>query len=373
MFKRPLQRAEPLALKWESDSDHLVIRLAKGENNLPVAEWARVLPSTAAALADLAAMAEDSETLQSVEIGADEIRLGPDAVAALPGHSADALGLPSPSPLALDLRATDRIDQDSFRIRMRWVRPGGQPIRATVDGALLHSASGTRRVPGPIWDLLKAARPLTDALPKAERFEAMMRLRDAWPECPSAPLESEGYLRDIRVHYASGVSLKLKALTPDRTEFEPVLFNTQTIPGEGVGVDEDVDAILPPAAQRLFAEDRFLREPEARPVYVLRGGEYVFIDPSLRPVLNAVRSIREGSEAERRAFVLNPRLVLRSMLGDDSSDAIGLDDRFIDTEQFSDRVAGVDIWRTPVLPWLNGSAFGSARNISLSRLKTSLR
>ena len=84
---------------------------------------------------------------------------------------------------------------------------------------------------------------------------------------------------------------------------------------EGRAADEDLDNVLTPASQALFAEDRFRREPEARPVYVLRDGEYVFIDPSLRPVLNQVRKLQDRPETERRQFVLNPRKVLRERLG----------------------------------------------------------
>jgi SNF2 family DNA or RNA helicase len=44
--------------------------------------------------------------------------------------------------------------------------------------------------------------------------------------------------------------------------------------------------------------------------------------------------------------------VLRETLGDETAEKIGLEQLFIDTEQFSERVAGVDVWRVPILPWI---------------------
>ncbi|WP_298672533.1 DEAD/DEAH box helicase [uncultured Sphingomonas sp.] len=357
-------RRKPTAqtvLRWTSEGDMVLLWLERAGRRLPVDEWGAALPALAPVLDRVRDRIEAGSHDQSLgsSIGEDGLQLAPSLVAGLDGEEASALGLPAATAFALDLHPIDRIDQDSFRVRMRWVRPGGQPVRATARGAILESEVGPRRIPQPLFELLQASTPLTQPLDTAARFEALARLRGVWPEDPRTPVESDGYLKDLRIHYAAGVSLKLTTLTPEHTAFDPVLFNVrdvaEDIVGAGpAGVDEDVDNILPPASQRLFAEDRFRRETTARPAYVLRDGEYVFIDPSLRPLLDVIRQVQEAPEVERRDFILNPRRVFRERLGDDASDAVGLDDRFIDTEQFSARVAGVDVWRTPVLPWLAG-------------------
>ena len=188
---------------------------------------------------------------------------------------------------------------------MRWVRPGGAPARVEAHGALLSSADGLRRVPESLWSLHRAATALSAPLPQPERFAALAALREAWPKDALTPVEDTGYLSNLRVHHASSLSLKLGRLGP--FDFDPVLFSRRAIAsaeGDGREVDEDVDNSLSPSAQRLFAEDRFRREAGGRPVYVLRDGEYVFIDPALRPALDAVRRLQDAPEAERRAFVL---------------------------------------------------------------------
>lgn len=342
----------------EPDGKDLVVRLTTKGQTVPVADWPRLRPACANALAELEAIAaeerltEDGRPLISFADGS--VRLAPPLVAELGFAAAQALGLPPPTALALDLRSDGRIDEDSFRVSARWVRPGGAPVRAEMKGALLETADGRRRVPEPLWSLWRAAGALAEPLEKAARFKALAELRMAWPEQAGAPVESDLMLRDLRVHYASALSLKLRSLTPDHTDFDPVLFGAHDIAeadGEGRDLDEEHDSVLTPAAQKLFAEDRFRREQEARPVYVLRDGEYVFVDPALRPVLNQVRRLQAAPETERRAFILNPRKTLRDRLGN-AAEAVDVDSLFVETEQFSTRVAGVDVWRAPVLPWL---------------------
>lgn len=355
MLKRIFGKSEQAAFGWQEDGDDVLISLTQGQQIHPWAVWADLRPDAVPLLSELCAQADQAAGGALVTIADDYVRLSASFVAGLSAASAALLGLPAPSPLALDLKAQNRIDQDDFRLSIRWVRPGGQPVRAQMRGAILLSDVGARRVPEPLWSLYRAAQPLTRALDKAARFEALATLKQHWPEDPSLPLESEGYLQDLRVHYASSLSLKLKTLTPDRTEFDPVLFSARAVADAeetGHALDEEQDSILSPAAQKLFANDRFRRENEARPVYVLRNGEYLFIDPALRPALGAVRKLQDAPEAERRLFVLNPRKAMREKIGDAVAEEIGLEHVFIETEQFSDRVAGVDIWRAPVLPWI---------------------
>jgi superfamily II DNA or RNA helicase len=341
-----------------ADGD-ISVTLSHDGRDEPVSSWASIRPDTAAALAQIMATVEDErcdpDGRPMVEISDTKIVLRPAFTADLDAASAAAIGLPPATPLALELRPIGRIDQDDFRIETRWVEPGGHPARAKVEGALLTASSGPRRLPNPLWALYRATQALSGPLDRTDRFRVLSEIRELWPVDPRAPVESDAYLKDLRVHYASSLSLKLRTLTPDQTDFDPVLFGGRALQDSEDGnrsLDEDLDNVLTPAAQRLFANDRFRREPDARPVYVLRDGEYIYIDPSLRPALDAVRKLQDRPEAERREFVLNPRRVLREIIGDREADETGLDDLFVETEQFSARVAGVDIWRAPVLPWL---------------------
>lgn len=345
MFRRKDRVRSVPAFEYEPSGEQTVLTLRDGLSRIPLSEWVRRLPQSSSALASLEALEE------GVRLGEEEVVLEPSAVAAIDSASAEMLGLPPPTRLALDLRPVGRIDEDDFHISVRWVQPGGFAVRTERNGALLRSEAGLRRVPEPIWSLFEAASALSRPLERERRFQALAGLQAVWPPDPSVAVTSESYLQDLRVHYASAMSLRIRTLTPDKTEFEPLLFSPASPEAESVTVDE-ADAVLSHASQKLFAEDRFLREPDARSVYVLRNGEYIFVDPALRPALGVVRAVHDGPEEERRRFVLNPRKVLRERLGDEVAEKIGLERVFIETEQFSERVSGVDVWRPPVLPWL---------------------
>ncbi|WP_312136402.1 DEAD/DEAH box helicase [Brevundimonas sp.] len=353
-FFRRKVASETAGFEYEIEGERLRLMLKSKGRMVPVSDWCGLRADAASAVSEIMTLTE-TQLDRSVQIDDQSITLSPAALAKLNAAAATVLALPSPTPLALDLKPQGRIDQDDFRLDTRWVRPGGQPCRVQVHGALIDFEGQTRRIPEPLWSILQIAKELGTPRDKTERFRLLSLLRRHWPDDNSGSVSSDPYIRDMRIHYASTLSLTLRTLTPDRTDFDPVLFGqgaTEEAADQGRPLDEALDNVLTPSAQKLFAEDRFRREADVRPVYLLRDGEYIFIDPALRPALNAVRRLQDRPEAERRAFVLNPRKVLKETLGEKLSDEIALDELFVETEQFSSRVAGVDVWRTSVLPWI---------------------
>ncbi|WP_374571938.1 DEAD/DEAH box helicase [Phenylobacterium sp.] len=356
-FGRRRKSGSEATFRHAAEGDQLVVWLEDNGRRVPTSDWVSAKPEVASALTLLQLESEEDagEDESSCEFRADDVWLPPQLVARLDAATAAILSLPPATSLALELKPQGIISNPDFTLAARWIRPGGQPVRAELQGAILKSSDGVSRVPEPLWSLWRSAQPLLQPHDASERFRALAELRRHWPEDPRAPVESESYLRDLRVHYASSASLKLNALTPEQTDFDPVLFGAHSLAEaqeDGHAPDEELDSVLAPSTQNLFASDRFRREPDARPVYVLRDGEYIYIDPALRPVLGEIRRMQDRPEAERRAFVLNPRQVLRERLGEALAETCDLDVLFVETEQFSSRVAGVDVWRAQVLPWL---------------------
>lgn len=359
-FGRRSKRDAGPQFHHELDGECLRLRLEHAGKPARFSEWLNLRPDAAFGInaIELGVHDEAGQEPKGLDPDATEIQLEPHIVARMDASAASALGLPSPTFLALDLKPSGLISDEGFTLQTRWVRPGGQPVKSEVFGAIIRTADGDRRIPEPLWSLQRAALKLVKPLEKSERFAALAELRAHWPEDPRAAVDAEPYLRDLRVHYASALSLKLRTLTPEQTEFDPILFGARSLTEaseDGRALDEELDNVLTPASQKLFAEDRFRREPQARAVYVLQDGEYVYIDPALRPVLDVVRKVQDRPESERREFILGPRKFLRDRLGEEESERLGLESLFVETEQFSSRVAGVDIWRTPVLPWLTPS------------------
>lgn len=360
LFKAKAQKALTPSFSYSTTDRGVSVICTRGGRKVPPTEWASLSSEAASVVSDVIGrlvQLDDGNT--QTEQDENALHIPWDVLAQLSLPSAAAVNLPPPTPLAINLQPIDRIDEDSFYVKLSWIRLGGQPVRATMQGALLKADGSTWRIPEPIWSLYKAVLPLQHPLSKAERFAALAALNKVCEADFGGQMQSEPYLQDLRVHYASAFSLKLRTLKPDLTEFDPVLFGAleaRRALEDGSELDEDWDSILAPKSQKLFAEDRFRRETGARPVYVLRDGEYVFIDPSLRPVLNVVRKLQDSAESERRAFILNPRAKLRENLQGEVFADLALEELFIETEQFSQRVSGVDVWRALVLPWIMPSS-----------------
>lgn len=343
------------AFRCHLDGDDVVLELVADNVPIAVDQWATQASYAASGIADLLD-ASEAEGEPSVVFEPTAVRIRPAALARMDASVSATLNLPPPTRLALDLSPKGGIQDPDFVVTARWVRPGGSPERVEVRGAILKTATGLQRIPEPLFSLYRATLPVAVPISDdAERYKAIADLKVHWPEDPDLPVSSDAYLQDLRIHYASGVSLKLTELTPTSTTFDPILLGPKAVAHSDdtdEALDEDLDSLLPEAAQRIFAKTRFYASNGRSSAYVLRKGEYVYVDPAVRPILGEIRRLQGSPETERRKFVLNPAATLRERLGTEIADKIGLETLFVQTEQFSERVAGVDVWRKPVLPWL---------------------
>ncbi|ESQ74517.1 SNF2-related protein [Asticcacaulis sp. AC402] len=354
------QRTRAIAFSFDQDGlDVLIsaqVKTLLGTKPLPFEQWSATSSNVATALTKILADIEDgriaSDGRPRAIVSDTQLRLHPELVADLDSPSASALGLPATTTLALDLQSQNLFHETSFVLKARWLRGGGGPARATVTGAIISYDGQKRRLPEPLYSLWRTAEALASPQPEAERFGLVARLQTLLPEAAAHSLMTNGYLDETRVVYASAFSLKLGRQDP--FDFDPVLFGpgVRAFADEGRVPDEEVDNVLTPQQQRVFADERFRHYRDVRPAYPLRGGQYVFIDPALRPVLQEVRALQSGTVEQRREFVTHPQRVLRQRLGDEVAEASDLESLFIETEQFSARVAGVAVWTKTVLPWI---------------------
>lgn len=295
----------------------------------------------------------DTEGRQLVETdqAAGAISVLPSVLAGLNHADAQALGAPPPLPLALDMRSDGMIFDPDFRVISRFVGGGGTIVRPDLSGALAQHEGRRFRVPQPLFALLEAARRLQAPIAsEPARLEAIAKLKATLP--PDLDLDiSDGYLRDLRLLYAASISLALKP-SGDSIDIDPVLFgrSASEAASDGDLLDEDEFALLTPNEQQRFASESFVRSGEAKPAYSLGGNTYVYVDPALRPVLRLVRRMQQSDGETRKRFALDPRQAIREDCGI-ADDAL-LNSLFIETEQFSERVTGLDVWRKPVLPWI---------------------
>lgn len=177
----------------------------------------------------------------------------------------------------------------------------------------------------------------------------MAALRQAIGDKDRRHVRADGFIERLRLSYAAGFSLALK---PDSNgfDFDPVLFSPERLreAEDGSVIDELADGLLPPTQQASFAR-RFRRSDGGRRAFLLEDGSILFLDPALQRALTVVHAAQSGGAEARRAFARNPQRQIAEALSLEDGDAAA--PLFVETQQFSERVSGIDIWRKPVLPW----------------------
>lgn len=288
------------------------------------------------------------------------VRLAPDFIAALPEAEARSLGFPPALRLSLELEARDHLASPNFGIGLHWRRPNGMAAgNVRVAGARVVHEGRDWRLVEPVATIWRLAQSVNAAIDLAERQARLCELRAALPDEHQELVRADGYIERLRLSHAAAFSLSLDT-RGDGFDFDPVLFARQAVAEAdeaGQMLDEEADGLLPPSLQADFAR-KFRTGNGERRNYLLADGSILFIDPSLGQALKLVRRAQAGTPEERKTFARNPRRAIRAALGceqeaeEGPDGATAIEALFIETQQFSERVSGVDIWRKPVLPWI---------------------
>ncbi|RNJ61804.1 MAG: ATP-dependent helicase [Porphyrobacter sp. IPPAS B-1204] len=316
---------------------------------VPVADWPRFAPEAGqAALALARSFDQDGQILEE----AGEIVLPPHIAAQLDESDAFALGFPPATPLTLQLNSSGSLAEGTITVNPKWVRRGGAPVRADVVGARIREGGRVSRVPEPVFSVFQAAQGVKLAIEPDERRAAFAELRALLGDKLGAGIEADGFLERIRIAYAANFSLNAKT-DHGRFDFDPVLFSRHVgESSEGDLVDEREASLLTPQDNAHF-QLRFRSQEGGRRSYLLSDGTLLFLDPLLGKALDVVRKKQAGSSQEKREFLRSPQRVLREELKlDATGDDEAADRLFIETQQFSERVSGIEVWQKPVLPWI---------------------
>jgi hypothetical protein len=327
--------------------------------SIPFDDWISSAPagSVTALSRLLQAWADDEKDADgelAVRVVDGRAVLSPALVASLGEADARSLGLPPATRLTLQLASRGGLQDQKFEIAHRWVRAGGVAAHVKISGARIAADGKEWRLAEPPYSSFRAVAAVNAAPADHERQRAMAALKLALGEEASAKIDADGYIDQLRLSYAAAFSLDLK-VTPDGFDFDPVLFSREraTAAAEDEPVDEVADNLLSPAQHRSFAS-KFRGTPAARSTYLLNDGGFLFIDPALKGALDVVHAKQKAPLEERKAFVRNPRRVIGEVLLEQGEGvaSFGADELFVETQQFSERVSGIDIWRKPVLPWI---------------------
>ena len=273
-------------------------------------------------------------------------------VAGLNESEATALGLPPVSRLALQLRSSGSLAQGTITVEAKWVRHGGLLTRASVEGARIREGKKTGRLVERLRSVYLAASAVNQAQDADKKRVAFAELRKTLGDEINDKIDADGYIERLRIAYAANFSLDIKT-SKGQFDFDPVLFAKQASEtDEGELVDEKDKSLLTVTKKEQF-QKQFKQKGAGKRSYLLSDGSILFVDPLLGSALDVVHQKQSALHEERRAFIRSPQSVLREELKlDEQDDDEGADRLFIETQQFSERVNGIQVWQKPVLPWI---------------------
>ena len=305
-------------------------RLVSNAGNLPTNLWATA-PRALLPGVDLLNRLVAEERALSDD---DFVLLDHAAVADLSASEAASLNLPPLADAIARVETDGLIVRPEFRAVLQWRRVTGQ----SLVGGEFHRLSSALFAIAEAVDAVASAGDET-----ASRLIAIGRLREVLPLAEQqGDAIAGGLLPAIEVIQADAFSLDLVG-EGSAARLVPILH-----------LAGSTDPLLPPELQEAFGDRQFNQFSEVRPVYTLPGHRYVVLAPVLRRALGEVRRRQASTVAAKRALMAAPRAVLRAALetADDPTLADGIEEVFVDTPAFSDRVIGLGLWTPRVIPWI---------------------
>lgn len=377
MFFRKKRKEIPACVfHWQAEGEHILFQMQQAAQPVIITEWAtradrQCFGGVAFLLGELENQADFALPLQHLlEHDAHTLRLNAPFISGLTNTQARLLTLPSPLPFTLDINHEGTLDQPNFRFDYHWLRNNQHPVLgAHRSGALLKVGSQQYRIPEPYYSLARGMDDFNDAPPEQLdlRFLVWGRLSALLPDDSVAAIQTQGYLHNTRVVQASTFTLNIQEQDGEFI-FDPILLKQDKNP------DHDAPSPLATLPSELFNQDlqetfarRFRDTQQAHSRYVLKEGWYVVVDDVLREALQVVHHFQHADHEHRRAFAKNPRAFLRHALGDKVNEQI-LEDLFVETLEYSQRVQDIGLWEAKVLPlvqknsesWLPPEAMAAA-------------
>ena len=345
----------------ESRPDRIVLRLGEKRWNgrvdvLPVAEWAdRMADQAFAGIARILALADNGGG--AVEQNESEVFVSDATVASFSEVQALGLGLPPSIRFALQVGTKNLITDDNFEVVGRWVNEANRTLRVNRKGAILSVEGAEYRLPEPLYGLVCALEAFSadDTSSHETRIERLAELQSLLPKEAQEQLSVDRYFSSFRVMHAAAFSLSLK-IDRGSFDFNPVVFGRRTAERNSYANDtngpiSEAEGLLTEHQQDIFANERFRSSQTVKASYLIERGIYLYLDPSLRSAMEVVRRMQLSDAETRKRFAQTPQLYLKEALADEFAED-EVEQLFIETEQYSERVIGVGLWAPPVLPWI---------------------
>ena len=350
----------------EISADGVILRLSAQEKNflstkstlLKVTDW-----SSSGDKNNLRALTAIGPIIQELDdLDTDTILVTHKKVAAFSESESLALGLPISMPYQLRVWSSGNWLDNTNDLNSEFLDAGKPILIDKRIGAFAFIGRLKYRIPEPLFSII--CEVVSFPSDRDGKIEAQARIAGLLGanELSSNKLDAEEPIANIKIRHVAGFSASVGGSLDD-PNLSPVLFAkfaVESSADSGEILDE-TQQILDQTQSASFRR-QFSKAVKTQPTYVLSSGEYVYIDPSVRPAFSAFHEITKSDPAKRRSFLQAPNAVMAAQLSkelDDPESIIEL--AFVQTVQFSDRVIGVNKWEVPDLPWLakEGNEWGT--------------
>ena len=359
-----------MAIRFQSQclADFVEVKLTRsrlfgGSETLPRGEWEGLKDANAKVARRLVPLVAEG----GARWEQDTLQIQNDVAAGFSGMLASQIGLPEIAPLLVDITFHQTISQRDCRINTAWMEASHTPISPRRTGLQITWGERSKRLAGPLFTLMEAIDRFnaTDPDDLSTKTLHWSEVTAALSTVKGETVNTDAYTKSLTVFQAGSFSLDVSHGTGG-VSFSPILMsrtvarsledNAPVLEEGGEDADELVDAEV---SNLLVNEDRKAFQNAfdnaaqgVHASYALRRTTYLLIDPDLQRALNVVRSMRSATEERKLAFVKNPRTVIATELGLDTSDP-SLTAVFVETKQYSERVIGLGVWQRPELTWLS--------------------
>lgn len=331
----------------------------KRERKVPVKDWVDQSPSNAidfVAVLNDALANEPTEDLRHIsksapvseveQISTESVRISHQMAAGLSERQAFTAGLPATTPLALMVERSGPLTDVNTRLSANWTHRDGRTARPKITGCVVTLGDTDYRMPHGLYKTIEAIE-LFNAEPSPDvniRLSHLAHLKDITGEADDL-VTFERRLSEIRLSHAHSFSLEVIG-DANNPGVNPILHGTLDQYGRQL-------QLLSPKEQQHFTEKFFADSPTAKPSYFISNDHYLFVSKELLPALNVIKEVQHAEPEIRRRFLRSPAGFIRTKLeetGQITEDTSYLIDQlFIETDDFSNRVVGIGLWEKKVI------------------------
>ncbi|MGL1921463.1 MAG: SNF2-related protein [Hyphomicrobiales bacterium] len=290
---------------------------------------------------------------QEAEILSDgKLRITDKGAASLNLVEANSLGLPEVIPYNFEIKTQDHIASDNYKIWYSFYNKNNQPIATTKSGSAITVGDNFYRLAKHIYEVIEAISKVSGSKNKDQRLANIGLLLSLLPQEISKNISIDDSLDSIKLIHAQTFGLKIIRRN-GILEIDPIPFSdySNDVNDELFSTENDTLNLLSSLELKKFQNE--FRQSNNYDVHVLSGGTYLYIDPGLRPILDIVKRKQSAGIEELVSFAQNPEREIKKILGDEVPPNTL---RFVETQEYSDRVTEIGPWIPPSLPFIKGES-----------------